>query len=64
MPTSAASPASEASEQQVTIDGEGTGPIEAFVNGLEETLNEPVSIVEYHEHAPGPPAAMPRPSAC
>ncbi len=41
----------EASEQQVTIDGEGTGPIEAFVNGLEETLNEPVNIVEYHEHA-------------
>ena len=41
----------EASEQQVTIDGEGSGPIEAFVNGLEETLNEPVSIVEYHEHA-------------
>ena len=41
----------EASEQQVTIDGEGSGPIEAFVNGLEETLNEPVNIVEYHEHA-------------
>ena len=41
----------EASEQQVTIDGEGTGPIEAFVNGLEETLNEPVNVVEYHEHA-------------
>ena len=41
----------EASEQQVTIDGEGSGPIEAFVNGLEATLNEPVSIVEYHEHA-------------
>ena len=41
----------EASEQLVTIDGEGGGPIEAFVHGLEETFNEPVSIVEYHEHA-------------
>ena len=41
----------EASEQLVTIDGEGGGPIEAFANGLQETLNEPVGIVEYHEHA-------------
>jgi len=39
------------SEQQVTIDGEGSGPIEAFVNGLVETLNEPLNIVDYHEHA-------------
>ena len=39
------------SEQQVTIDGEGSGPIEAFVNGMVETLNEPLNIVDYHEHA-------------
>lgn len=39
------------SEQQITIDGEGSGPIEAFVNGLVETLNEPLNIVDYHEHA-------------
>ena len=39
------------SEQTVTIDGEGSGPIEAFVNGLVETLNEPLNIVDYHEHA-------------
>ena len=39
------------SEQQITIDGEGSGPIEAFVNGLVETLNEPLNIVGYHEHA-------------
>ncbi|MGD8829417.1 MAG: 2-isopropylmalate synthase [Pseudomonadales bacterium] len=39
------------SEQQVTIDGEGSGPIEAFVNGLVSTLNEPLNIVDYHEHA-------------
>ncbi len=41
----------EVSEQQMTIDGEGSGPIEAFVNGLVETLNEPLNIVDYHEHA-------------
>lgn len=41
----------EVSEQQMTIDGEGSGPIEAFVNGLVETLNEPINIVDYHEHA-------------
>ncbi len=41
----------EANEQQVTIDGEGSGPIEAFVNGLVETLNEPLNIIDYHEHA-------------
>ncbi len=41
----------EAAEHQVTIDGEGTGPIEAFVKGLVETLNEGISVVEYHEHA-------------
>jgi len=41
----------EVSQQQMTIDGEGSGPIEAFVNGLVETLNEPLQIVDYHEHA-------------
>jgi 2-isopropylmalate synthase len=41
----------EVSQQQMTIDGEGSGPIEAFVNGLVETLNEPLTIVDYHEHA-------------
>jgi 2-isopropylmalate synthase len=41
----------EVSEQQMTIDGEGSGPIEAFVNGMVETLNEPLNIVDYHEHA-------------
>jgi 2-isopropylmalate synthase len=41
----------EVSESRVTIDGEGSGPIEAFVNGLVDTLNEPVNILEYHEHS-------------
>ena len=43
----------EISENQVTIDGEGSGPIEAFVNALVQTLNEPLVIEDYHEHALG-----------
>lgn len=41
----------EVADNTVTIDGEGSGPIEAFVNGMVETLNEPLNIVDYHEHA-------------
>jgi len=43
----------EASENVVTIDAEGSGPIEAFVNALVETLNEPLSVVDYHERSLG-----------
>ena len=41
----------EVSENTVLITGDGSGPIEAFVNGMVETLNEPLNIVDYHEHA-------------
>jgi len=41
----------EINDSVVTIDGEGSGPIEAFVNAMVETLNEPVVVVDYHEHA-------------
>lgn len=41
----------EVSESRVTIDGEGSGPIEAFVNGLVDTLNEPINVLDYHEHS-------------
>lgn len=43
----------EVSEQQVTIDGEGSGPIEAFVNALAATLNEPLNVIDYIEQAMG-----------
>ncbi len=43
----------EVSENLVTVDGEGSGPIEAFVNALVQTLNEPLVVVDYHEHALG-----------
>ena len=38
---------------QVVVAGEGSGPIEAFVNGMVTTLNEPLNIVDYHERALG-----------
>jgi 2-isopropylmalate synthase len=41
----------EVSKQEVKIDGEGTGPIAAFVNGIVAALNEPLNIIDYHEHA-------------
>jgi len=43
----------EISENLVTIDGEGSGPIEAFVNAMADTLNEPIVVVDYREHALG-----------
>lgn len=41
----------EASASIVTIDGEGSGPIDAFVNAMVETFNEPISVTDYHEHS-------------
>ncbi len=38
---------------EVAIAGEGSGPMEAFVNALVTTLNEPLNILDYHEHALG-----------
>ena len=41
----------EVSENAVRIDGQGSGPIEAFVNGMVDTLNEPLNIIDYREIA-------------
>ena len=38
---------------EVRVEGVGTGPIEAFVNAMATTLNEPLNIVHYHEQAIG-----------
>ena len=43
----------EVPDGEVAIVGEGSGPIEAFVNGMVTTLNEPLNIVDYHERAMG-----------
>jgi len=38
-------------DNTLDIQGEGSGPIDAFVAALVETLNEPLDIVEYQEYA-------------
>ena len=38
-------------ENEVPIHGAGSGPIEAFVNAMVETLNEPLNVVDYQEYA-------------
>ena len=40
-----------AGQERVNISAEGSGPIEAFVNAMVSTFNEPLNIKEYHEHA-------------
>jgi 2-isopropylmalate synthase len=41
----------QVAENQVDTHGEGSGPIDAFIEGLVKTLNEPISVVEYQEYA-------------
>ncbi len=36
---------------EMTIRGAGSGPIEAFVNGISDTLNEPLRILDYRQQA-------------
>lgn len=35
------------------VAGEGTGPIDAFVQGLNEAAGQSVRVLDYHEHAVG-----------
>jgi len=37
----------------ITIQGQGSGPIDAFVNGLNAALGQTVRVLDYHEHAIG-----------
>ena len=37
----------------VAVEGQGTGPIEAFVNGINAALGQTVRVLDYHEHAIG-----------
>ena len=41
----------QVAENEVSINGAGSGPIEAFVNAMVETLNEPLNVVDYQEYA-------------
>ncbi|SVD35814.1 uncharacterized protein METZ01_LOCUS388668, partial [marine metagenome] len=38
-------------ENEVKVIGSGCGPIEAFVNAMVETLNEPLNVIDYQEYA-------------
>ena len=40
-----------AGDNEINIKGEGSGPIDAFVNGLVHTLNEPLNVIDYQEYA-------------
>ncbi|MGI6499072.1 MAG: 2-isopropylmalate synthase [Oscillospiraceae bacterium] len=37
--------------EQVTLEGEGNGPIDAFFNGVRNLVISQFSFVDYHEHA-------------
>jgi 2-isopropylmalate synthase len=37
--------------QAFQVRGEGTGPIEAFINGLNDATGHAVRVLDYHEHA-------------
>ena len=43
----------EVPDGEIAIAGQGSGPIEAFVNAVAATLNEPLNIVDYRERALG-----------
>lgn len=39
--------------QSFTLDGQGAGPIDAFVKGLNEATGHSIRVLDYHEHAVG-----------
>jgi 2-isopropylmalate synthase len=41
----------EVGDSKMNVYGEGSGPIDAFVAGMVETLNEPLNVLEYQEYA-------------
>ena len=38
-------------ENEVGVEGTGSGPIDAFINAMIETLNEPLNVADYQEYA-------------
>ncbi|HIG41769.1 MAG: 2-isopropylmalate synthase [bacterium] len=38
-------------ENEMSIHGEGSGPIDAFIAAMVETLNEPLNVIDYQEYA-------------
>jgi 2-isopropylmalate synthase len=39
--------------EQVRVQGSGSGPIDAFINGFNATTGRSVRVLDYHEHAVG-----------
>ena len=39
--------------ERVRIEGEGNGPVDAFVRGLSDLVGAPVRVLDYHEHSIG-----------
>lgn len=38
-------------DSEMDVEGKGSGPIDAFVDGLVQTLNEPLNVADYQEYA-------------
>ncbi|MBV1877219.1 MAG: 2-isopropylmalate synthase [Pseudomonadales bacterium] len=38
-------------DNQIAIEGTGSGPIDAFIAAMVDTLNEPLNVVDYQEYA-------------
>lgn len=38
-------------ENEMIVEGQGSGPIDAFIAAMVETLNEPLNVVDYQEYA-------------
>lgn len=38
-------------ESDLKLEGQGAGPIDAFIDAMVKTLNEPLNVVEYQEYA-------------
>ena len=41
----------QVAENEISISGEGSGPIDAFIEALVQTLNEPLNVVDYQEYS-------------
>jgi len=42
-----------AGEGGTALEGEGNGPVDAFVDGLSRLVGRPVKVLDYHEHSIG-----------
>jgi 2-isopropylmalate synthase len=41
----------QVADNEVEVSGVGSGPIDAFINAMVETLNEPLNVADYQEYA-------------